>query len=325
MVAEAGLPKTSGPAGTDAGVPAPSRGKRIAGQAFRALERVGVHVLPAHFYSPVADRRWLQQNPELWRKPFELPGVEWDIDAQAAWLEEACRPYANEVRGFPFLQTLAERGIGFRYGLIEAQLLHCVLRTYAPPRIVEIGSGASTSISSDAVSRNVAEGRPASTITSIDPYAPPELTSLPHVEVLASPAQTIDASITEQLGEGDLLFIDSTHVVKTGSELHRIYLDLLPRLKPGVLVHIHDTYLPYLYSPWVFTDPWDWQETALLAALLTNNSHLEVVCSQPALHHAAPERVQAVLPDYRPRPLSDGIDPGNVDGHFPSSTWLRTR
>ncbi len=79
------------------------------------------------------------------------------------------------------------------------------------------------------------------------------------------------------LGAGDLLFIDSTHVVRTGSELAHIYLELIPRLQPGVVIHIHDIYLPYLYSPDIYESMFDWQETTLVAALLTGNPGLRVL------------------------------------------------
>ncbi|MGH3518019.1 MAG: WecB/TagA/CpsF family glycosyltransferase [Haloechinothrix sp.] len=308
-----------------AGVRKGSAVKRAGYRVFKALERARVHVLPRHYYSPVADRQWLRNNEDLWRRPATVHGVDWNLDEQLAWLDKVCSTHLDEVKDFSFLPGLDLRGIGFRYGQVEAQVLHCAVRTFAPKRIVEIGSGASTAITSDAVARNVAEGRPVSAIVAIDPYMPQEIRALPFVEVRETPAQQVPVEAFADLSEGDLLFIDSTHVLKTGSELHRIYLELLPALPPGVLVHIHDIYLPYLYSPWALSDFWDWQETALLAALLTNNPKFEVLSCQSALHHAMPDQLQAVLPDYRPRPMIDGIDDGASNGHFPSSIWLRSR
>jgi hypothetical protein len=177
----------------------------------------------------------------------------------------------------------------------------------------------------DAAAMNTAEGSTGSRIVTVDPFAPPELGVLPGVEILAQPAQSVRESVFAELGHGDLLFIDSTHVVKAGSELGRLYLDVLPGLPAGVTIQIHDIYLPYLYSPWILTDLWDWQETLLLAALLVNNPRLEVLCSLSALHDARPEQLQAVLPDYRPLQLIDGIDAGRGEGHYPSSIWLRSK
>ncbi|MDV6013570.1 WecB/TagA/CpsF family glycosyltransferase [Haloechinothrix sp. LS1_15] len=301
------------------------RTKRLAVALVGALERARVHALPVHFYSPVPERNWLRRNEELWRRPVAPHGTRWDLDDQLGWLEKVCAGHRDEVRGFPFFPELRRRGIDFRYGPIEAQVLHCAVRTLAPRRIVEIGSGASTALMSDAVDRNLADGKPVGRITTIDPYLSQAVRRLPHVDAVATPAQRIAAATIGQLTSGDLLFIDSTHVVKTGSELHRIYLELLPALAPGVYVHVHDIYLPYLYSPWILDDLWDWQETALLAALLTGNPRFEVLACQSALHHGRQSELRRVLPDYRPRDMDRGLDEGNPRDHFPSSIWLRTR
>lgn len=303
--------------------PSSSRAKQALHRLFLGAERLRVHILPRHFYSSVADRGWLRANPELWRHELPMAGIAWDLDAQAAWLDDVCREHLPEVAGFSFLTEMDERGVGFRYGLIEGQVLHCVLRGLRPPRVVEVGSGASTVISAAALARNRAEGAEGA-LVSIDPYAPAELEDLDGAEIRREPAQTADAAIFAELRAGDVLFIDTTHVVKTGSEVTRLYLDVLPKLAPGVIVHIHDIYLPYPYSPWILADMWDWQETVLLAALLTDNPRFEVLACQSALHAARPERLAATLPDYRPRRLEDGIDEGG-EGHFPSSIWLRTR
>jgi hypothetical protein len=312
--------------GDTATTPTSSGLKRALFRIFLLLERAGIHVLPRHFYSSVADRHALRASPELWRSKLPMTGIHWDLEEQLGWLRQTCSPdHLGEVAGFSFVQTLAARGIGFRYGLVEGQVLHCAVRGLAPRRLIEVGSGASTAIISDALELNRAEGRKTERFVSVDPYAPPELKDLPGVEVLDIPGQTAPASLFEELSEGDLLFIDTTHVVKAGSELPRLYLDVLPGLPGGVTVHIHDIYLPYAYSPWILSDFWDWQETTLLAALLADNPKLEVLCCESALHDEMPERMREVLPDYVPKVLETGIDPGTGGGHFPSSIWLKTR
>jgi hypothetical protein len=231
----------------------------------------------------------------------------------------------DEVRSFSYLGPLADRGIAFRYGPIEGQVLHCAMRTLAPRLVVEVGSGASTALMADAAAMNAAEGARRSRIVTIDPFGPPALSNLDGVEVIAQPAQSVPESVFAELGDGDLLFIDSTHVVKAGSELGRLYLDVLPGLAPGVTIQIHDIYLPYLYSPWILTELWDWQESFLLAALLVNNPRLEVLCALSALHDARSDELRALLPDYCPLQMEDGIDPGRGVGHYPSSIWLRSK
>ena len=165
----------------------------------------------------------------------------------------------------------------------------------------------------------------ATPIVAIDPFATETIAGLNGVEVVKVSALEAPSHLFASLSAGDLLFIDSSHAVKTGSELARLYLEIVPGLPPGVIVHVHDTYLPFLYSPWVLEDLWDWQETTLLLALLTHNDHLEVLCAQSALHHARPDGLRAVLPDYVPLELQRGVVCPGANGHFPSSTWLRTR
>lgn len=296
--------------------------KAASNLVFRAAERAGIHVAPAHYYSSTPDRRWLRANEAAWRKAASLASLGWDIDAQVDWLRDVVGHYPGEV---PIAQVIqrAERVGGFRYGPIEAQVLHSWVRTKTPPRVFEIGSGSSTQIASAAVSRNVAEGRPCSEIIAVDPYVDPRVGDLPHVTVRRVGGLDLTSEDLD-LGPGDLLFIDSTHAVKTGSELPHLYLELLPRLAPGVTVHIHDIYLPYLFSPTIYESQFDWQETTLVAALLTNNPRLAVRAALSALHHDRPEALGRILPEYRPAPMDRGIGSITEGRHFPSSLWLET-
>lgn len=298
--------------------------KRLIPLANRVTERVGVRVQPVHYYSEVPDRRALRADRSAWARPVELVGVDWDLDEQLAWLERVCGPYAAEVRGLADWRELGtDRGPG--YGPIESQVLHCAVRSLAPARILEVGSGVSTVISRRAADRNAAEGRRPTAITCVEPYPRESLWALAGVEVVAQRAQDVDRAHFDRLESGDVLFIDSTHAVRTGSELARLYLEILPRLAPGVVVHIHDIVFPYLYLPDVLDSVFDWQESTLLAALLTGNQGLRVLACTSALHHERSAGVQAVLPDYRPRPMRDGLNVDGADrGHFPSSIWLTT-
>jgi Methyltransferase domain len=286
--------------------------RRLASDAFRGFESIGVHVLPRSFYSPIADRRLLRKYPAAWRHRAQLH-FRWELPSQAQWLEDTCKEYAGEAERL--VPSLTQAGPG--YGHIEALVLYCFMKSRRPPRVVEIGSGFSTEVML-AASQSIG-----TTITSIDPYSP--LRDQHSLRVMRRPAQTVGVDIFETLGAGDLLFIDSTHTVKTGSELARLYLERIPSLRPGVFVHIHDVFLPYLYAPDILTWMWDWQETVLLAALLTGNPHLQVLCCQSALHHDAPEAIKALFPSYQPELLNEGIRRRSSGGHFPASIWLRTR
>jgi hypothetical protein len=136
----------------------------------------------------------------------------------------------------------------------------------------------------------------------------------------------VPLDLFDTLQAGDLLFIDSSHAVKTGSDVVRIYLEIIPRLAAGVTVHIHDIYLPYVYPRDALLSFFEWQETVLLAALLTGNPHLEVLACLSALHYGQPANLAALLPDYQPQANDQGLAvPAAPQGYFPSSFWMRTR
>lgn len=297
--------------------------KRLIPVVNRATERWGVRLQPVHYYSEVPDRRSLRAE-RSWARRVELTGVEWSLDDQMAWLEKICRPYVGEVRGLEEWRGLGhDRGPG--YGPIESQVLHCAVRWLAPRRILEVGSGVSTVISRRAADRNQKEGRGGTTVTCIEPHPRDALRELHGVDVIAARAQDVDGGLFGALEAGDLLFVDSTHAVRTGSELARLYLEVIPRLAEGVIVHIHDIVLPYLHQPDVLDSVFDWQESTLLAALLTDNPRLAVLACESALHHDRADGLARLLPDYRPRAMRDGLhqDAESSDsGHLPSSTWL---
>jgi methyltransferase family protein len=294
-------------------------------KTFFALDRVGLHILPKHYYSPVADYRWLRTHPDAWTGRAPLTGVCWDLDQQYEWLSKVCKPYYHEVAGFRIYKEASAAGWGPGFSPIESQVVHSFIRTQAPPRVVEIGSGISTACMLHASELNEKEGRSSSQITCVEPYPSKMLQHDPRISLIPQPCQTAPDSTFQQLRPGDLLFVDSSHSVKVGSDVIRIYLDIIPKLQPGVFIHIHDIFLPYLYQRAVLDEFYGSQETALLLALLTNNQHLFVLACLSALHYDRTDAMRSLLPDYQPQPNLDGL---NVEypprGHFPSSCWLRT-
>ncbi len=294
---------------------------------FLLSERLGVHVLPKNFYTPIQDFRWLGNNKEVWIERARLNGIEWDLDNQLDWLMDTCRPYYHEVAGLEFYEESGTCEWGPGFGAIESQVLHCFLRTNAPARIVEVGSGQSTVCMLEASKLNVRDGRPEIRITCIDPYPRKSLQGVNNITVMKQTCQAAPRAVFSQLQAGDLLFIDSSHAVKVGSDVIRIYLDIIPSLPAGVFIHIHDINLPYLYSRSTLSAYFhtNSQETTLLTALLTNNKRLSLLTSLSALHYDRPQRMKSLLSDYMPQGNIEGLCPSYpVQGHFPSSTWLLT-
>ena len=286
-------------------------------------DRLGAHILPKHYYSSIPDYKWLNDNKAVWCRRVDLTGVEWDLQQQLTWLHEQCGPFYNEVRGLKIYSNAIERAVGLGYGPIESQVLHCVCRRAKPRHIIEVGCGVSTACMLHAIRLNSSEGGPECGLTCVEPFPAPALSDLRGIELVPLPVQTLPLGFFDQLEAGDILFIDSTHSVKTGSDVLYLYLEVLPRLKPGVLVHIHDIFLPYLYQPDVLQQLFDWQETSLLLALLKGNASLRVLCCLSALHYDLTDELLAMLPDYCPQTsLAGGLSPAVRAGHFPASIWL---
>jgi hypothetical protein len=299
--------------------------KEASYRMFFVLDRLHVHVLPKHFYTPVPDYSWLRANRELWAGPASLKGVKWDLFAQLQWLDQVCRPYYHEVAGLGVFEEITATGVGAGFGQIESQLLHCFMRAKAPRQVIEIGSGVSTACMLYAISINQKTSRETK-ITCIEPFPKEAFGGILNITHLKQPLQSLPLSVFERMEAGDLLFIDSSHAVKTGSEVLRIYLEIIPALPAGVYVHVHDINLPYLYSRDALSAYYASQETALLLALLTDNGRLLILACLSGLHYACPERLQAIMSDYRPQPNQDGLPaPHALPAHFPSSIWLITR
>jgi hypothetical protein len=198
------------------------------------------------------------------------------------------------------------------FSSVDAELLFCMVRHFKPRRIVEIGSGSSTLLAADALARNHKEGFPG-TMLAIEPFPRAFLRSdLPaQVELLPQVVQNIPLKEFEALHENDILFIDSSHVCKIGSDVQYEFLEILPRLAPGVLVHVHDIFLPVEYpESWLRKDLRFWNEQYLLQAFLCLNDCFEVLWAGHWLHLKHPDRLAKAFRSY-------GRDA------LPRSFWIR--
>lgn len=298
--------------------------KRRLHTAFRIGQRLGVDVLPRHFYSSIPDVRELSSS-DVWRRPTSLYGVAGtDTNVQLAelsgWLTDDVRAVfaAADVHA-----AAVERNGADGYGPMEAQILHGFIANRRPKQVVQVGAGVSTAVILAAAAQHGVDVA----VTAVDPFPTDLLTELDatdEITLLREPAQTVDLEVFTTLGAGDLLFIDSTHTVKVGSEVNRLILEVLPRLAPGVVVHVHDITFPYDYQP--DTDAgrlFFWDESTMLHAFLIHNSHASILVSSSMLVHEQNSVLDSLLVGYRPTPMRDGTFSGGRDGrHFPSSTYL---
>ena len=303
--------------------------KRAALGIHKLGARFGIYVLPVHYHSAITNIPDLQGTRGEWARQSELPGLSVNLDEQATSLKAICKPYQREYEGNKTYNEGVSRHFGPGYGYIEAQALHGFIRHFKPRRIVEVGSGVSTYCMLRASEMNAGESGEMPGITAIEPNPSTSLTELPGIQLLPRRVQTVSLDVFTELGENDLLFIDSSHTVKAGGDVNFLILEVLPRLRKGVIVHFHDIYLPYDYQPDTCATFLQWAETSLLHAFLIFNERAGILVSLSHLHYERQEVLRDVFPEYSPRLHVDGLNPDDykpfepIAEHFPSSTYIR--
>lgn len=298
-----------------------SGGKRAFLRLHEIASGAGFIVLPKHYYVPVPDLAALRRSRPVWAKRSGLHGLTIDLEKQLQALRRWVQPYEPEYSGNTAYRDATKNAYGPGFGYIEAQVLYGFVRGGKPRRILEVGSGVSTYCMVQAATRNATEGHPAS-ITCIEPYPSDWLATAP-VRLIRERVETVPQDVFDELGSGDLLFIDSTHTVRTGGDVTHIVLEVLPRLKPGVVVHFHDIYLPYDYQRDADRSLFQWMETALLHAYLIGNTGVEILFCLSHLHYDRPDALREIVPEFIQEPGRDGLRQEGAAGHFPSSLYLK--
>jgi hypothetical protein len=234
-----------------------------------------------HFYSPIPSIEEITRDQSrIFATPTaELPGIELNINVQLKLIEEF-KKYYNEL---PFGN---EKQDGLRYwfknpaySFTDAIFLYSMIRHIKPARIIEIGSGYSSCVTLDT---NEQFFNSQIECAFIEPY--PKLlkslikpTDLEQIEIIGTRVQDLAIDWFMTLKEGDILFIDSTHVSKTGSDVNYIIFELLPRLPSGVFIHFHDIFYPFEYPKRWIMEGRAWNECYLLKAFLQFNRSFEIV------------------------------------------------
>jgi len=278
--------------------------------------------LPVNFYSPVPDLKDLEQRA-VWERRSPLSGIDFRQEEQVRLLSHFGEAFGQECRWpkrpttdrFQFYTENDCFGFGCAAGL------HCMIRHLRPRRIIEIGSGNSSLVVSAALKQNLEQDRGLMCdYTIIDPF-PNDLISaevLPGLTRLVRQRVEVADDFAADLEENDILFIDSSHVVRTGGDVNYLILDILPRLAPGVVVHFHDIDLPFAYPKVYFTNPRFrvfWTEAYLLQAFLTCNDHFEVLLAMGYLMKDRDEEFSNAFPFFQE----------HLDEPRSGSFWIRRK
>jgi Methyltransferase domain len=299
---------------------------------FRTFQRIGINVTPNHYYWPIPDLRELEHRE--WRVDPNPAGLDLRLGEQLEFLNSAVRQYQAECG---FADAPGEPGWEFHYNngwfeSVDAEIAYAMVRHYRPRRIIEIGGGFSTRVLAKAVRQNDEQYGFECDLTTIEPYPDKVLKSgIPGVSrLIEKPIQEVELEQFLSLGERDILFIDSSHVVRVGSDCIYEYLDILPRLQKGVIVHVHDIFLPSDYPRDAVLDRLCfWSEQYLLQAFLALNRDYEVLWGSSAMQMFHGNELESALPAWRdsysrmPQGRRQFIPTFDHRRVWPSSFWIR--
>jgi hypothetical protein len=257
-------------------------------------------VPPGHFYSPLVDPREVAADRErLWPANPVVDGVDWNNDGHRQILTEAfprflpLYDYPETLPDGPQLADFYTRNPQFSW--LDARALFVLLHLWRPHRLIEVGSGYSSLLIAD-VNRRWFDRQ--IEVTCIEPYPRAFLRNRIGgiSRLIEEKVQHVALGAFASLEAGDILFVDSSHVAKTGSDVNRIYFDVLPALARGVHIHIHDIFLPHEYpQTWVVDQNRSWNEQYLVRALLMYTKGFRVEFGCAYAFHAFPELVIKAL------------------------------
>ncbi len=253
-----------------------------------------------HFYSPVvAPEEIARREAEIWPADPQVLGIDFDDASHCTVLDEwfpRFMPdwdYPEILDETPDLDRFYTRNSQFSW--LDCRSLYVILRALAPRRMIEVGSGFSSLLTADVNHRFLAGDVD---FTCIEPY--PRAFLRKGIDgisrLIEAKVQDVPLDTFAALESGDLLFIDSSHVAKTGSDVNYLFFEVLPRLAKGVYVHIHDIFLPHDYlRDWVIRENRSWNEQYVLRALLMYSTAFRVVFGCSYAYHRFPDRVARAL------------------------------
>jgi len=225
-------------------------------------ERWGYHIRPIHYYEPLPDFRAITLEQIQRRRNYAAIDFQWDDQLR---LLRELEPYAAEVTEVDVTNDY--------FSGVDAIVYYSLIRHLKPRRIIEIGGGYSTRFAAKALVRN-ADG---ATLTCIEPNPERLNGHALNIELIQKRVEEIDVDFFSQLEANDIIFIDSSHTVKFGSDVCYEFLDVLPVLRPGVWVHVHDIFFPHDYpAEWILKRRLALNEQYLLEAFLSFNREFQV-------------------------------------------------
>jgi predicted O-methyltransferase YrrM len=259
------------------------------------------HAFPAgHYYSPIVDPAELEQRQSaVWSGEDQLLGIDINDGRHRQILGEVFPRFISEFDYPAKLDDTPQLSCYFldnsQFGWLDARLLFVLLREWAPKKIIEVGSGYSSLLMGD-VNRRFLNG--GIDITCVEPHPREFLRHAPAgiARLIERNVQDLPLDVFGRLAAGDVLFIDSSHVAKTGSDVNYLLFQVLPRLAQGVRIHIHDIFFPCEYpKDWVLRENRSWNEQYVVRALLMYSSAFKIVFGSSIAYNRYPDLLRTAL------------------------------
>jgi predicted O-methyltransferase YrrM len=299
--------------------------------AFRILQSLGISVSPNHYYWPVPDIRELEARQ--WPAEDDPIGFDLGLHGQIDFLQTVVSKYQSEWASdsAPFFSIGYSYNNGF-FETVDAEIAYSLVRHYKPRRIVEVGGGFSSRVIAAALNENLRQDGVRGELVTIDPFPDrfPQKALNDRVHLIPETIQKVDIDVFLSLKDGDFLFLDSSHVVGIGSDVVREYLEIIPRIDKGVIVHAHDIFIPGDYPRHaVLHNLAFWSEQYLLQALLTFSPNFAVLWGSSYMQSRASHALENAFPHWRhsyrnmPKTKRQFLPTSDGDRVWPSSFWIR--
>lgn len=259
---------------------------------------------PGHYYSPINDKQYIKKiELKIWKETFTdtIPGVDMNIEFQIQLMKDLSRYYKEIPFKSKNIEQLRYYFENEYYSYTDGIILYSMMRYFKPKNILEIGSGFSSALMMD-TNDLCFDG--SIQLEFIEPY-PKRLYSLfkpkdrEKTIVTKDLVQNVAVLEFKKLQAGDILFIDSSHVSKTGSDLNYILFEILPNLNQGVLIHFHDIFFPFEYpKKWVYQGR-NWNENYILRAYLMDSDKYKIIHFSDFLHQKHPNAFKEMPLGYK--------------------------
>jgi hypothetical protein len=263
----------------------------------RIFMKLGLLPILDHYYQPMINPK--KHLTKSLREDRKLTGIDFNENEQLQILSNF--NYNEELLKLPINKS-NETEFYYNNGSYcsgDAEYLYNMIRYFKPGRIIEIGSGASTLMAKNAITFNKAE-KPDYNCSQIciEPYEQPWLEKM-DIELKREKVENLDTTFFQILEKNDILFIDSSHIIRPQGDVLFEYLEILPILKSGVIIHVHDIFTPKDYlDAWILNDHLLWNEQYLLEAFLSFNSQFRIIAALNYLSHNHREEFEKKCPIF---------------------------